>query len=224
MILCIETTSFVCSVALFHQGELLAIEESMEAKNHSSVIIPMVDQVMVSAQIGFSDLTAIAVSSGPGSYTGLRIGVSTAKGFCAALGIPLLSVPTLQAIAKGFIQTSTMKEGFVCPMFDARRMEVYYWLGDYRGKEIQKVAPLVLEENSFRELLERNKIYFIGEGSKKASTVLDHDNALFNPEFHPSARWLGAIAQEQFNRGTFEDLAYFEPFYLKETLVTIKKT
>lgn len=223
MILCIETTSFVCSVALFHQGEMLAIEESMEAKNHSSVIIPMVDQVLASAQVKMSDLKAIAVSSGPGSYTGLRIGVSTAKGFCSALNIPLLAVPTLQAIANGFIKRSVLTSGLVCPMFDARRMEVYCWLGDHNGKEIQKVAPLVLEENSFRDCLESNKIYFLGEGSKKASTVLNHSNAFFDPLFHPSARWLGPVAQEKLDRSVFEDLAYFEPFYLKETVITVKK-
>jgi tRNA threonylcarbamoyladenosine biosynthesis protein TsaB len=223
MILCIETTSFVCSVALFHQGVLVAIEESMEAKNHSSVIVPMIDQLMASTHTKFTDLRAITVSAGPGSYTGLRIGVSTAKGFCSALGIPLLAVPTLQAIAKGFIQEHKLTAGLVCPMFDARRMEVYCWLGDHTGKEIQAVQPLIVDEHLFSERLTQQKIFFIGEGSKKVATVLHHSNAHFVSDFQPSARWLGTEAQERLAKQQTEDLAYFEPFYLKETLVTMKK-
>jgi len=224
MILCIETSSTVCSVALFSQRKLVALEESFIAKNHSSVIIPMLDQLMEKAAVSYEQLKAVAISSGPGSYTGLRIGVSTAKGFCDALSIPLISVPTLQAIAKGFLHSSDITQGFVCPMFDARRMEVYYWLGDADGNEVHEVAPLVLDENAFEEELNKEQVYFVGEGSKKASGVLKHHNAVFEPDFSPSARWLGLIAQEKFAKGLFEDLAYFEPFYLKETVITAKKS
>ncbi len=224
MILCIETSSLVCSVALFQGGALIAYEESFLAKNHSSVIIPMIDQLMASSGTDFKALKAIAVSSGPGSYTGLRIGVSTAKGFCSALDIPLIGIPTLQAIANGFVGTSGYKDGLICPMFDARRMEVYYWLGDYMGNEIHAVKPLILEDESFADLLKEQKIYFIGDGSKKTATVLDHQNAAFVPDFQPSARWLGSLAQEKYAKAKFEDVAYFEPFYLKETVVAVKKT
>jgi tRNA threonylcarbamoyladenosine biosynthesis protein TsaB len=223
MILCIETTSFVCSVALFHQGNIVAIEESMEAKNHSTVMVPMIDEVLARAGIKFTDLTAIAVSAGPGSYTGLRIGVSTAKGLCSALDIPLVAVPTLQAIGLGFISERGLTEGLVCPMFDARRMEVYCWLGDHEGKEIQAVQALIVEEGVFKQELEQQKIYFLGEGSKKVAGVLSHHHAHVVSDFHPSARWLGSLAQERLDQHQVEDLAYFEPFYLKETLVMMKK-
>jgi tRNA threonylcarbamoyladenosine biosynthesis protein TsaB len=223
MILCIETTSFVCSVALFEQGVLVAIEESMEAKNHSTVMVPMIDQVLAKAHATYKDLKAIAVSAGPGSYTGLRIGVSTAKGLCSALDLPLIAVPTLQAIGLGFIRVQGLTKGLVCPMFDARRMEVYCWLGDHEGKEKQAVQALIVDEQSFSQELEQQEIYFIGEGSKKVAGVLSHHHAHFVPDFQPSARWLGVLAQKRWEEHQTEDLAYFEPFYLKETLVTVKK-
>ena len=223
MILCIETSSTVCSVALFEEGELVAFSESNEAKNHSTVLVPMVDNVLSKARISFSQLTAVAISAGPGSYTGLRIGTSTAKGFCMALDIPLISISTLPAIAQGYVRENNIKEGLICPMFDARRMEVYYWLGDFNGKELHPVQPLVLDELSFASLLEQQKIIFIGEGSKKACSLLSHKNASFASDFNPSARWLGVIAEKKLLLGEVEDVAYYEPFYLKETMINIKK-
>jgi tRNA threonylcarbamoyladenosine biosynthesis protein TsaB len=223
MILCIETSSTVCSVAIVENGVLIALEESNEAKNHSSVLVPMVDMVLERAGVRFTQLTAVAVSAGPGSYTGLRIGTSTAKGYCMALGVPLISVSTLPAIANGYVNELGIQKGLVCPMFDARRQEVYFWLGDTEGNELKPVQPLILEDTAFASFLATQKIVFIGEGSKKASLVLRHSNASFVPNFNPSAKWLGPIAEEKFRKGDFENVAYFEPFYLKETLINVKK-
>ncbi|MDB5256750.1 MAG: tsaB [Chitinophagaceae bacterium] len=217
MILCIETSSSVCSVAVFSNGNLIAWEEIASVNSHSNLIIPMVDAVLQKAGVGFEGLQAIAVSAGPGSYTGLRIGVSTAKGFCDAHDIPLIAVPTLEAMAKGFVQNQGLTEGLICPMFDARRMEVYYWLGDTKGTTIDKVQSLILEEDSFKKQLEHHKIYFIGNGAKKTSLVLKDTKALFDSDFQPSAKWLGSFATEKYKAKAFEDLAYFEPFYLKDS-------
>lgn len=223
MILCIETSSSVCSVAVFSEGNLIAIEEAASVNSHSMLIIPMVEAVLQKAGLTVAELEAIAVSAGPGSYTGLRIGVSTAKGFCDAQGIPLIAVPTLEAMAHGFVQTHQLTEGLVCPMFDARRMEVYYWLGDTKGTTRDKVQPLILDETSFETVLTAHKIYFIGNGAKKTALVLKNPQASFDPDFQPSAKWLGAFATAKLKVKDFEDLAYFEPFYLKDSESHLKK-
>lgn len=223
MILCIETSSNVCSVAVFSEGNLLAVEEAASVNSHSSLIIPMVEAVLQKAGVTVSVLQAIAISAGPGSYTGLRIGVSTAKGFCDAQDIPLIAVPTLEAMAHGYVQMHQLTEGLVCPMFDARRMEVYYWLGDTAGKTIDKVQPLILEETSFETRLSEQQIYFIGNGAKKTALLLKNPKAVFDPDFQPSAKWLGAFATAKFRAKEFEDLAYFEPFYLKDSESHLKK-
>jgi tRNA threonylcarbamoyladenosine biosynthesis protein TsaB len=217
MILCIETSSSICSVAVFSDGNLVAWEEAVSINSHSTLIIPMVEAVLRKAGVTISGLQAIAVSAGPGSYTGLRIGVSTAKGFCDAHDIPLIAVPTLEAMAHGFVQSHGLTDGLICPMFDARRMEVYYWLGDTKGTTIDKVQPLILDEHSFEEPLQQHKIYFIGNGAKKTSLVLKDTKASFDADFQPSAKWLGSFATEKYNTKAFEDLAYFEPFYLKDS-------
>lgn len=217
MILCIETSSTVCSVAVFQEKILVAIEEVEEAKNHSTLIIPMIEAVMSKSKIDYDELDAIAVSAGPGSYTGLRIGVSTAKGFCDANDIPLIAVPTLEAMALGYADSKGIKDGLICPMFDARRMEVYYWLGYPNGTTIDKVQNLILDEQSFQAHLKEHKIYFIGNGAKKTSLVLKDTKAFFDSDFQPSARWLGVVADQKFKAKLVEDLAYFEPFYLKDS-------
>lgn len=217
MILCIETSSSICSVAVFNKGSLIAWKETASVNSHSNLIIPMVDAVLEKAGVGFDGLEAIAVSAGPGSYTGLRIGVSTAKGFCDAHDIPLIAIPTLQAMANGFVQSYELTEGLICPMFDARRMEVYYWLGDTKGTTIDEVQTLILDEDSFKKYLAHHKIYFIGNGAKKTSLVLKDIKASFNSDFQPSAKWMGGFATIKLHAGDFEDLAYFEPFYLKDS-------
>jgi tRNA threonylcarbamoyladenosine biosynthesis protein TsaB len=224
MILCIETSSTVCSVAIFSEQSLLSIEEHAVSNSHSVLLIPMIDAVLQKAKIGFDELKAVAVSAGPGSYTGLRIGVSTAKGFCDALNIPLIAVPTLEAMAKGFVDKNKITEGLICPMFDARRMEVYYWLGDCKGTAIETVQSLILNEHSFEARLAEQKIYFIGNGAKKTSLVLKNSNAFYDYDFQPSSCWLGMISDQKYTERMFEDLAYFEPFYLKDSESHLKKT
>lgn len=224
MILCIETSSTVCSIAVFSEGKLLAIEEEAVANSHSRLIIPMMDTVLAEAGITIDELKAVAVSAGPGSYTGLRIGVSTAKGLCDANDIPLIAVPTLEAMANGFVSSHAIKEGLICPMFDARRMEVYYWLGDTKGNTIDKVQPLVLDERSFEKELAGQSIFFIGNGAKKTASVLKNSKASFDSDFQPSAQWLGAFATERYNQKAFEDLAYYEPFYLKDSESHLKRS
>lgn len=217
MILCLETSSAICSVAVFDKGSLIAWEEASSINSHSNLIIPMVDAVLQEAGVGFDGLEAIAVSAGPGSYTGLRIGVSTAKGFCDSHDISLISIPTLQAMADGFVRQYGLSEGLICPMFDARRMEVYCWLGDASGTMIEKVQSLILDEDSFKKHLELHEIYFIGNGAKKTSLVLKGTKASFYPDFQPSAKWMGPFATTKLQTRNFEDLAYFEPFYLKDS-------
>jgi tRNA threonylcarbamoyladenosine biosynthesis protein TsaB len=224
MILCIETSSSVCSVAVFREGKLIALEEAAVANSHSTLIIPMVDAVLAQASTTIAKLQAVAVSAGPGSYTGLRIGVSTAKGLCDAHDIPLISVPTLEAMAHGYVESHQITEGLICSMFDARRMEVYYWLGDIKGATIDKVQPLILEETSFETHLADHQIYFIGNGAKKTALLLKNPKASFDCDFQPSAKWLGAFATEKYNKRDFEDLAYFEPFYLKDSESHLKRT
>jgi tRNA threonylcarbamoyladenosine biosynthesis protein TsaB len=223
MILCIETSSSICSVAVFNEGELIALEETLSVNSHSTLLVPIIEALLQKAGTSFGCLQAIAVSAGPGSYTGLRIGVSTAKGFCDALDIPLIAVPTLEAMAQGFAQSHHISEGLICPMFDARRMEIYYWLGDAKGTTIDKVQPHILDEASFKTQLAKQQIYFIGNGAKKTSLVLKNDNALFYPDFHPSAKWLGSFATDQYHHKVFQDRAYFEPFYLKDSESHLKR-
>lgn len=217
MILCLETSSSICSVAVFNKDNLIAWDEAASANSHSNLIIPMVEAVLQKAGVVFEGLEAVAVSAGPGSYTGLRIGVSTAKGFCDAHDIPLISVPTLEAMADGFVKSHGVTDGLICSMFDARRMEVYYWLGEAKGKTIDPVQTLILEEDSFKKYLVHEKIYFIGNGAKKTSLLLKNTNASFHPDFQPSAKWMGRHAAEKLKAKNFEDLAYFEPFYLKDS-------
>ncbi len=223
MILCIETSSSVCSVAVFNDGKLIAVEEATVANSHSTLIIPMIDAVLAQSSIAIAELQAVAVSAGPGSYTGLRIGVSTAKGLCDAQDIPLIAIPTLEAMANGFVESHHITEGLICPMFDARRMEVYYWLGDVKGTTIDQVQPLVLDETSFEVQMADHQIYFVGNGAKKTALLLKNSKASFDSDFQPSAKWLGAFATEKYNKRAFEDLAYFEPFYLKDSESHLKR-
>jgi tRNA threonylcarbamoyladenosine biosynthesis protein TsaB len=167
-----------------------------------------------------SDIDAVAVSKGPGSYTGLRIGVSAAKGFCFSLNIPLISVDTLQAMAK----SQNHQNVFFCPMIDARRMEVYTALYDAEGNKIEDISAKIIDENSFEKELKANKIIFFGDGAEKCRVVLESNpNAIFIENVHPSAKYVNELALEKYNNKEFEDLAYFEPFYLKDFIATTPK-
>jgi tRNA threonylcarbamoyladenosine biosynthesis protein TsaB len=215
VILSLETSTDVCSVAL-HDGEkLLAQEEVHEPQSHAARLAPMIDAVSHQAGIPLKEVNAVAVTGGPGSYTGLRIGTSTAKGLCYAMDIPLISVGTLELLAfQG--NTQNASHALLCPMIDARRMEVYCLVADHHLKILRPVSAEVIDEKSFRELLEGSRVLFLGNGSKKCRAVITHPNALFLEGVFPQAAVLGVMAEKKFQAGQFEDLVHFKPFYLKE--------
>ena len=224
LILNIETATGVCSVALARDGQLLGLKESNAKNSHVSVLTVFIDEVIKTAAIALSDLDAIAVSKGPGSYTGLRIGVAAAKGLCYALEKPLIGVNTLRAMAIGMPHPpppSPNREGensiLYCPMIDARRMEVYCAIFDEKGSEIRETRAEIIDENSFTEYLSKNRIIFAGDGALKCRSLFDkHPNAVFSEGFQASARFIIPISEEKFSQKIFEDIAYFEPYYLKD--------
>lgn len=214
-ILSLETSTDVCSVALSDGDTLLGEAVVHEPQAHASRLAPLIDQVIRDAGARFQDIRAVSVSSGPGSYTGLRIGTSTAKGLCYALDVPLIAVGTLELLAyqgKAF----NAEGSFLCPMIDARRMEVYSLVTDAALNVIEPVAATIIDAGSFSELLETNRMLFFGNGVAKCREVIRHPNALFMDGIFPSATSLGELTQQKFAAGEFEDLAQFKPFYLKE--------
>jgi tRNA threonylcarbamoyladenosine biosynthesis protein TsaB len=231
LIIHIETATNVCSVALTYGRQLLSLRESRIKNSHASVITRFIDEVLASSGREFSAVDAIAVSKGPGSYTGLRIGVATAKGLCYALDKPLIAIPTLQAMASGIResavgsresgvgspQPAADEQTLICPMIDARRMEVYYAMYDTKGNEIRETRAEIIGSDSFSGLFSDHTILFGGDGSEKCREVLkSNKNAIFIDDFEASAKFMISLAEEKFERKEFEDLAYFEPFYLKD--------
>lgn len=214
LILSIETATSVCSVALHSYGELIQLEEINQANSHGRLIMEMIDKVVLNSGYKREDLQAVAVSNGPGSYTGLRIGVSTAKGIAFGLGVPLISIDTLQALAKQ-ISSECQIGDLIIPMIDARRMEVYTSVFDHELNVIHPLSPVVVNDNVFLNYLEKGKVVFLGDGVDKVKKILEHSNAVFL-DFQNSASTIGELANEKFVKKQFEDLAYFEPNYLKE--------
>ena len=214
-ILSIETSTSICSVAIHEQGELRALAEIKEPGAHAEKLLSLVDEALKQASLRLVDLAAVAVSQGPGSYTGLRIGVSTAKGIAYALDIPLIGINTLQAMAA----SQSVAEGeYVVAVLDARRKEVYtQTFGDSR-QELSPIEAVVLEEGVFDSILEKGRIYFVGDGVEKVKEEIKHGNALFITDWaiSLSAKNMGALASEKHARQEWEDLAYFVPNYLKE--------
>jgi tRNA threonylcarbamoyladenosine biosynthesis protein TsaB len=217
MILQIETATTVCSVALARDGEVVAFKQVDQRNAHAEVITIYIDEVLAKAGVNYADIDAIAVSCGPGSYTGLRIGVSTAKGLCYALDRPLIAIETLESMAYGVIDKVIDADILLCPMIDARRMEVYTAVFDSKGKSIKPTAAEIIDENSFSDLLTANRILFFGDGAEKCRECLGNkSNAQFLPVFINSATNLTRKAQEKFLAKDFENVAYFEPYYLKD--------
>jgi tRNA threonylcarbamoyladenosine biosynthesis protein TsaB len=223
LILSIDTSTKVCSVALHQYGKLLAISELYTEKSHSGMLTTLCENVVKYAGFSLKSLDAIAVAKGPGSYTGLRIGVSTAKGFCFALDKPLISINTLEAMAyqvKDFYDETYL----LCPMIDARRMEVYCQVLDNQMNIISKTEAKVIDELSFSELLNANQLVFFGDGAAKCRAEINHKNAVFlNTEIHPSAKTVGLLATNSFEKSLFENVVTFEPFYLKDFVGTQAK-
>ncbi len=221
-ILSIETSTTVCSVAVHGDGKLTGQLSLYTEKSHSAQLGKMVSELMRSCELENKDLDAVAVSGGPGSYTGLRIGCSLAKGMCYALEIPLIAVSTLEALGRQ-VQRYIPAEALLCPMLDARRMEVYTMMMDREGRVLTPVHPLILDATSFEEHLNNREIWFFGNGSGKAAEVIRHPNATFIPGITTEARAVGELAFGKFGREEFEDVAYYEPFYLKEFQATKPK-
>jgi len=212
-ILNIETSTTNCSVSLSFEGETLVLKEDYDNNySHAERLHVYIDQVLKQADIISSQLDAIAVSKGPGSYTGLRIGVSTAKGLCFALGKPLIAISTLEALSH---QVKT-KEGIIIPMLDARRLEVYSAIFDNGYNRLRETQAQVLNEDSFKSYLEDSKVTFIGNGVSKTKGLINHKNAIFIEDKLPSANEMSQLAYSKYKKNDIEDVAYFEPYYLKD--------
>lgn len=220
-ILTLETASVNCSVSLYENVVLRAYREDRSNEyTHGEKLHLFIEAVLQEAGITPADLNAIAVSKGPGSYTGLRIGVSTAKGLCFALGIPLISIPTLLIMAKALPNPS----GVLIPMLDARRMEVYAAVFDSQYNQLRETRAEILDEHSFEEYLNNDEVHLLGSGAAKCEGLLKAPALSIHPEILPSSLDMGELAYEAYTAKSFEDVAYFEPFYLKDFVVTGKKS
>ena len=231
LILHIETATKYCSVALSDGETLISLRESDEERSHARSLTRFIRECFRESGKKMSDLDAINVSKGPGSYTGLRIGVSTTKGIAYARNIPVIATGTLQVMVSAavdnqeFINQSVSSDQDIlfCPMIDARRMEVFTGLFNPDGTIYRDISAEIIEEDSFSGILDSKRIYFFGDGSDKCRGILKHENAIFLPDVHPSARYMIGLALEAFRNSRFEDVAYFEPYYLKEFIATIPR-
>ena len=220
LLLNIETATTNCSVSLSKDGETLVLKEDNSLSySHAETLHIFIDEVFKTANIEPSNIDAVAVSKGPGSYTGLRIGVSSAKGICYALNKPLLSVETLKSLAC----QAKVEKGFIVPMLDARRMEVYCSVYSYDLKKVREIEAQVIDENSFGDYLKHGTVYFIGNGVEKTKAIIEHPNAVFIDNKLPSANEMSVLSEIKYKTSNTEDVAYFEPYYLKD-FVAIKKS
>lgn len=222
-ILIIETTTEICSVCISEDGNLLSIAESFEGYNHASNLTIFIQNCLDESNLQMNDLDAVAFSQGPGSYTGLRIGVSVAKGICYALNKPMIAVDPLAGMAEICAADEGLKDALYCPMIDARRMEVYTAIFDSENKIVDHLQALIVNENSFQSYFEKGKtIVFCGNGSEKCQPIIDSSQAQFN-SIQCSSKHLISQAESKFKNQTFEDIAYFSPLYFKAPNITLPK-
>ena len=223
-IILIETSTSLCSAALVEDGVVVSEKLSTEPRAHASMTAPFISEMLKERGLRVKDCSAVAVSMGPGSYTGLRVGVSTAKGLCFGGGIPLIAVGTLDTLVWQAIDEGLVPEGcrYIVPMIDARRMEVYTGVFTPDGKQISPTVAQIVEEDSFREQLAEGPVLFIGDGAEKCRDVIALPQASF-VQCNPKASGMRRPAVAAFKEGRFEDVAYFEPFYLKEFMTTVSK-
>ncbi len=224
LILNIETSTQVCSVCISKDSNVLAIKESNDQKSHARLLTTFIDQALKESNYTFDDLDAVAVSKGPGSYTGLRIGVSTAKGICYAKDLPLIAINTLESMANGVVSEEDFEKdenNILVPMIDARRMEVYSAFFNSKGEFLREVKAEIIDENSYSNILKKQKMIFFGDGSSKITETIKHENAIFIENFNPSSRFMASISHQYFKNSKFENVAYFEPFYLKDFVATV---
>ncbi len=253
-ILNIETSTSVCSVSISSGTGILALRESSVDRSHAAMLGVFIEEAMRETDLKFNDLSAVAVSRGPGSYTGLRIGVSMAKGICYASDLPLIAIDTLRIMTWKVIRSqliesfNTYDEGnngqnahanninigelhlnpgsgriLLCPMIDARRMEVYMSIFDVKGNQIKNTSAEIITESAFSEFPEDNTILFFGDGADKCRNIAGRKNVLFFPGIYPSAEQMGELSHNSFLEKRFENTAYFEPFYLKDFITTKPK-
>lgn len=223
-ILHIETSTDVCSVAVSEDGQCIFAQEDRQGPSHATTLGVFVDEALSFADSHAIPLDAVAVSSGPGSYTGLRIGVSMAKGICYGLNVPLISVPTLKLLCVPLLlREGIPDDALLCPMIDARRMEVYAAVYDRALREVRSVQADIVDENSYLEFLDRQPVYFLGNGAAKCREKITHPNAHFVEDMHPLAKWMFPLAERKMINEEFEDVAYYEPFYLKEFVASLPK-
>ncbi|HRF86763.1 MAG TPA: tRNA (adenosine(37)-N6)-threonylcarbamoyltransferase complex dimerization subunit type 1 TsaB [Alloprevotella sp.] len=224
-ILHIETSTDVCSVALSQDGMCLMSKEDRNGPSHASVLAPFVEEALSFADSHAIPLDAVAVSKGPGSYTGLRIGVSTAKGVCYGRNAQLIAIPTLELLCTPLLLygEELPENALLCPMIDARRMEVYSALYDTGLSAVRETQADIVDANSYLEYLDQHPVFFFGNGADKCRSVLVHPNAHFIEDIYPSAKYMFPLAEQRIARMQYEDVAYFEPFYLKEFVTTLSK-
>ena len=225
MIICIETATSVCSVALCDSSGVIAMRESNEGMSHAAMLTLYIEEVLNEAGLKANNLKAVAVSKGPGSFTGLRIGVSVAKGIAYAASIPVIGVETTVSMFYGitdFLEEKMMTNSntLFCPMLDARRMEVYYAVFDSKGKQIKKIAAEIIHENSFGEIPQSVRIIFFGDGAIKCKDIIKRPNVYFALDYKISASHMQKPAYQALKDNHYEDVAYFEPFYLKDFITT----
>jgi tRNA threonylcarbamoyladenosine biosynthesis protein TsaB len=219
IILNIETSTKNCSVSIAENGNIIHFKELNDGNySHAEKLHPFILEVVNEAKIDINSINAIAVSKGPGSYTGLRIGVSAAKGLCYSLDVPLISVDTLKSLSHAI----SVEEGYIIPMLDARRMEVYSAVYDSNYNQVREIRAEIIDEASFKEY-SKEKIVFLGDGSEKCKEVLNQPNFSFIDGKFPSSKEMAVLSYEKYKKNDIEDVAYFEPFYLKDFIVTPQK-
>lgn len=216
IILSIETSTATSSIAIHENGQLISSQSIMLEKSHSEYLAPSIKYLFETCGLKMKSIEAVAISMGPGSYTGLRIGTSSAKGICYALDAKLIAINSLHAMASGMAKYQFEKV-LLCPMIDARRMEVYCLVEKVDGTAVENTQAKIIDESSFADLLKKNRIIFFGDGAAKCQSALNKSgNAIFIEGIEPSAVDVGRLAWQAFQQNKFEDLAYFEPFYLKD--------
>ena len=219
-ILHIETSTKNCSVSIAKSGELISLKEiNNGAYSHSEMLHPLIKEALLESKLTIKEIEAIAVGKGPGSYTGLRIGISAAKGLCFANDIPLISINSLEILA----HSTTIDKGYIIPMIDARRMEVYSAIYDESYTLIRETKADIIDEHSFCDKLQNHTVYFLGDGAEKCKETIVHKNAVFIKNAFPSAKEMTQLSYDKYKEKNTEDIAYFEPFYLKNFVATQEK-
>jgi len=229
LILNLESSTEVCSANIARDGEVIDFRENNEGQNHARLLTLFIEELLTSNNIQVSDLDAIAVSRGPGSYTGLRIGVSAAKGLCYGAQIPLIAICSLKSMAHYAAsihktsQNSGEKALWFCPMIDARRMEVFTAFYDKANNETRPISAQIIDNESFREILDNHPVVFFGNGAEKCKSEITHTNAIFLDGIHTSSKYMTPLSEIAFRNEDFVNVAYFEPFYLKDFIATYPK-